>query len=220
MAASPLSENPPCKEDVLVRADLPDWQNNACLSPYHGDDYGYSKGYLSGAGHLVRKVIDTGTEQDVLVYPIVFLYRHHIELSLKALLRGISYTIDHTLTANEKKHLNDHKLDKLWQDIRPKISVMCEAAGWDCLPNSDLEGVDSYIRQISALDPNSYTFRYMRNKQGEISLPKEMTNLHLRHFALHMERLADYLDSLGYAVGGLETIKTEMEAEQRSQYEY
>jgi hypothetical protein len=62
-----------------------DWKNNACLR--NGDEYAYREGYRKGAQILVRAVEETQSDQDFLVYPIVFLYRHHIELALKRVIK-------------------------------------------------------------------------------------------------------------------------------------
>jgi hypothetical protein len=216
MAEEQLIPEPPRKEDVLVRSDLPDWQNNACLNPVHGDERGYTEGYRRGAMRLVSFVMEKGREQDYLVYPIVFLYRHHIELILKSLLTRIAYVIDHALTGPEKEHLGRHRLDLLWQDLRPKLDLMSDVAGWKKLAAADIEGIHSHIRQLTALDPDSFSFRYTHNKKGAISLPPDLVNLNLRHFAHMTGRLADYLDTLDTAVGVLEEGKMEMEAEWRN----
>lgn len=69
------------------------------------------------------------------------------------------------------------------------------------------------IRQLSALDPDSYRFRYHRSKEGEPSLSAEVTEINLRHFAEAIERLADYLDRLDSAIAHLEELKADMESE-------
>ena len=40
---------------------------------------------------LVAHVTDHQTDRDFLVYPIIFLYRHHVELMLKSILRRAPY---------------------------------------------------------------------------------------------------------------------------------
>lgn len=80
-----LAPPPPRKGDKLFRGDLRDWKNNACLR--NGNEYAYREGYRRGAQILVRAVEETQSDQDFLVYPIVFLYRHHIELALKRVIK-------------------------------------------------------------------------------------------------------------------------------------
>jgi hypothetical protein len=206
---------PPRKGDKLFRGDLRDWQNNACLG--EGDEFAYREGYRRGAQALIRVVENTQIDQDFLVYPIVFLYRHHIELALKRIIRQSPYLIERPLTKIESVHLDQHRLDWLWQDFRPMAAAITKAAGWDELPPEDIEGIDDYIRQIVEVDSGSYSLRYAHSKKGDPSLPKGLTHINLRHFGELMERLANYLDSLEAAMCHLEELKQEYEAELNSQ---
>jgi hypothetical protein len=209
---------PPRKGDTLFRGDLPDGMNNACLNVMRdGDPIAYMEGYRRGALRLVQHVVKSHCDQDFLVYPIFFLYRHHIELVLKRIIVRSHYLIVRSLTDEEKKHLGRHRLDLLWRDLKPMLSSVCEAAGWDMPDAADIEGIDSYIRQLSALDPDSFSFRYSHSKQGGHSLPEGLKHINLRHFAEMMERLADYLDGIDEGTSELLQAKVEMEAEWRNE---
>jgi len=205
---------PPRKGDKLFRGDLRDWMNNACLR--QGDDYAYREGYRRGAQILVRTVGATEQDQDFLVYPIVFLYRHYVELVLKEIIRRAPYLIERELTEAEKQHLDDHRLDLLWQDFKPMSSAISEVAGWDKLPKEDVEGIDDYIRQISEIDPQSYSLRYAYSKKGDPSLPKRLTHINLRHFGDLMERLSNYLWKIDMGMGVIEDMKHDYESEMAS----
>ena len=61
------------------------------------------------------------------------------------------------------------------------------------------------------------SFRYAHTKDGESSLPDDVGNINLRHFAEMMERLASCLDGIDAASDHIEEIKLEMEAEWRSE---
>jgi hypothetical protein len=206
---------PPRKGDTLFRGDLRDWTNNACLK--NGDEYAYKEGYRRGAQILVRAVEETQSDQDFLVYPIVFLYRHHIELALKRIIKRAPYLIERPLTTAENRHLLGHRLDLLWDDFKPMEKPISEAAGWDELPAADVEGIDDYIRQLCEVDPESYSLRYAHSKKGAPSLPKELSLVNLRHFGDLMERLANYLYGLEAATAHLEDMKQEMESEMESE---
>ena len=112
-----LRKLPPRKGERLFRGDLRDWKNNACLR--QGDDYACREGYLRGAQILVEAVGEKERDQDFLVYPIVFLYRHYIELLLKEVIKNAPYLIDRELTIAERNHLDSHRLDLLWNDFKP-----------------------------------------------------------------------------------------------------
>ena len=163
----------------------------------------------------MEHVIEHQRNQDYLVYPIIFLYRHHIELALKNIIRRTPYLLDRPLTQAEENHLHKHRVDLLWQNLRPLINAIGKTAGWGPFDPADLEGIDDYIAQLSAMDPDSYAFRYTRSKKGAPALPHDVKLINLRHFAEMMERLADSLDGLDTATSHLEEAKAEMEAEWR-----
>jgi hypothetical protein len=205
---------PPRKGESLFRGDLRDWKNNACLR--QGDDYAYREGYLKGAQILVRTVAETGFDQDFLVYPVVFLYRHYIELILKEIIRQAPYLIGRDLTDTEKKHLGEHRIDMLWNDFKPISVAIMNVAGWDELPVEDVEGIDNYVRQISEIDPHSYSLRYAHSKQGTPSLPKDLTHINLRHFGELMDRLARYLWGIDVGMSVIGDMKHDYESEMAS----
>src|SRR5258708_28614683 len=104
----------PQKNDRLFRGDLLDWMNNAWLNVMgNGDPYAYKAGYRRGAEILIGYVCEHGREQDVLVYPIIFLYRHHVELMLKRIIKRVLYVIDGRLNKKLREHLEKHRLDLL-----------------------------------------------------------------------------------------------------------
>jgi len=203
----------PQKSDRLFRGDLRDWMNNACLNVMgNGDAYAYKAGYRRGAEILIDYVCQHGRDQDFLVYPIIFLYRHHVELMLKRILRQVPYLIDGRLSEKQREHLEKHRLDLLWDDLRGMLPALCKAAGWD---ESDVQvaGIDNYVRQLSQLDADSFSFRYSQSKKGKRSLPKNLKNINLRNFGALMKRLADYLYGMDEAVSLLVESKAEIEAE-------
>lgn len=97
------------------------------------------------------------------------------------------------------------------------LSAICEAASWKKLDRKDIDGIDAYIRQLVNLDPDSFSFRYARSKKGEPSLPADLRNINIRHFAEMMERLASYLGAIDDATDHLEEAKAEMEAAWRNE---
>jgi hypothetical protein len=211
------SPPPPRRGDLLFRDDLPDGHNNACLNSSWGDEQvGYTEGYRRGAQLLVQHVVEIGRDQDYLVYPIIFLYRHHIELALKNIILRAPNLIGWQLTDAENGHLGKHRLDLLWQDLKPIFAAICKGAGWQNLDSEDIEGIDDYIRQLSIMDPDSYALRYPRSKKGQRSLPEDVKPINLRHFAELLERLANYLDGLDGAIVSLEDARFE-EAERRGE---
>jgi len=208
---------PPRKGDLLVRHDegVADPWSNSCLNPTWGDpEHGYTQGYWLGARLLVRHVIEAQRDQDYLAYPIIFLYRHHIELALKNVIRRAPGLIDRPQSESETKPLGTHQLDSLWQDLKQILNAITDPS-WGKPDAADIEGLDDYIRQLCELDPDSFRLRYPRSKKEVPSLVPNM-NINLRHFAEMMERLASWLETLDMATYVLEENRTERKVESRN----
>jgi hypothetical protein len=186
---------PPRKTDILFGAGE-DSGANACVN-YGWPDVAYRKGYRRGASQLAVQILETKTDQDLLIYPLIYLYRHHVELVLKSIVAVASILLDRELSKTEKKAIKDHCLNKLWAAARPLLNSVCEKISNPVFPLEDLEGIDAYIWQIHKLDPRSTSFRYSnKNSSSESSLPEDLKIINIRNFTCALEKLADYLDGI------------------------
>jgi len=118
----------------------------------------YSQGYKDAADRLVEYAQTDSTSINLIVFPILFLYRHYIELALKEII----------LTATQylkKEHstINSHNLSQLWKETKKLISE----ADLN-IPKDDIVAVENQISQFHELDKSSMTFRYPVDKQGNI----------------------------------------------------
>jgi hypothetical protein len=195
----------PRQDDVLFRADYMNMRTTANVTMGWSADVLYADGYRDAARVLVQRVTDTDWQKNTLVFPIVYLYRHHIELVLKALTVNGSYLIDKQLNEVEVKTLGKHRLDLLWDNFKPILREVSSMANYPIRPE-DIAGIDSYVRQLTTVDPDSQCFRYPTTKTGEPSLP-DLMHISLSVFADGMERLADYLDVLYNGFLGLKDFK-------------
>ena len=212
----------PRKGDILFGDSVPASGSSAHINITWADpEIGYTEGYRRGARLLVEHVVESQRDQDYLVYPIVFLYRHHIELALKNLILRAPYLMGRSLTSTEEKHRSrSHSLEVLWKDLKPMLTTICKAAGWNKPDAADVEGIDSYIRQLTLLDANSYSFRYVHSTDGKPLLPPGLKYIDLGHFSEMLERLADYFDALDTSLTVLGEDKMEMEAWRSSYGDY
>jgi hypothetical protein len=196
---------PPRKSDVLFGSGA-DWQTNACVNGFD-ESIAYQDGYRRAALHLAEYVCDTERGQEFLVYPIVYLYRHHIELTLKSIIHVSFFLIDHTPTEKDIDTLGRHDLAKLWDLAKPLLNPICELGGSPALPVDDLDGIDSYIQQLHKHDPDGQRFRYSRTKaKGRTARLPSLPGLkyvNIREFSTALEKLADYLEGLDNWFGDL-----------------
>lgn len=155
-------------------------------------------GYRMAAQIVVRNLPTVGNEA-FLFYPVVFLYRHHVELLLKNLVISFDdpgirqMTQADELSEKERNRLlTAHSLQLLWDHLRPVVRALGNA-----VPAETVEGVNHYIQKLSEIDPDSTKFRYAtdlrRTKTRLKASQDEAGATDLRAFATAMERLSGYL---------------------------
>jgi hypothetical protein len=172
--------------EVLFTDSPTDGRNNACLN--FGADFwtGYARGYRKGGRILTDWVIERGRDHDYLVYPIVFMYHHHLELSMKELIRK-----GEQLLGSGDDFKPDHNLSRQWIHCRRVIEQVYS----DAIPEV-LDAIGQQLSQLTALDSQLAAFRYPYERDGQTpSLPAEFRRFNLRHFAECIERVSDVLDA-------------------------
>jgi len=161
-----------------------DWQANACLNFSDDPMDLYASGYKDAGDRLVEYVLAKATDQDVLIYPIVFLYRQYVELRLKEIIKH-----GRILLEEGSDFPQHHKIWDLWCTAKKIITKVFENEN-DPL---DLGYAEHVIREFSQIDPDSFSFRYPIDKQGGKTL-KGVTHINIRRLALHIDELSKDLD--------------------------
>jgi len=144
---------------------------------------------------------------DFKAYPIVFLYRHALELYMKAviLIGAPILEMKSKRPINRDKLLTTHNLEKL---LRYFESIF-NAFDWEMnfgVPhfknNGDLRQI---ISEFNSIDSGSYSFRYPIDKKGNPSLAS--------HFTFNLFDFCNILDELltvfpGIALAVHETLQS------------
>ncbi len=131
-------------------------------------------GYMSAAAHLFNEIQRRSVDglEHWLVYPMYFLYRHAIELSLKEFLCRAE--CQSRLTTEQKNNINRiHNLTDLWKMIKPWAQTV--------LPNTMSEATNAFeamLDEITERDPDGQGGRYQR-----ITDPKDKKNKNFMVFA-------------------------------------
>ena len=201
----------PEKGDVLFTSGN-DWWNNACPI----DDWGlYTAGYKKAADILVEHVKERHCDQDLVVFPVVFLYRQYLELNLKQLIAK-----GNRLQDENPEVRKSHKLDLLWSLCRP-ILVNLEPNG----SQQELEAIDEIIAQFCTVDSTSEAFRYPITRKGAKAIPSDVEHINLqqlsddgaeqaangsdvinlRQLSDVMKKVANFLDSSDMMISGFST---------------
>jgi hypothetical protein len=192
--------------DPVFKLDPRGARTNRSLFVSHDPEYVCAQGYRLSARLAVEHIRQDGIDSLYLVYPVVFLYRHHIELMLKRLIMkadqsGVRYGTNREELSEDirRQILKRHSLQWLWDQFRPAV----EALGSDVVPTEEIKAINSYIQQLNEIDPNSEDFRYTRAIEETKAKLDEVQEhggaLGIQNFASAMERLAYCLEGFdGY----------------------
>jgi len=110
-------------------------------------------GYKMSGDILVEYVEQNPGFKRRLVYPILFSYRHYLELALKRLV------IDYGTAAGVMLEKKDHGLIRLWE-LFLKILIHHGHYGESSSNDAPTNLVGDRIKEFNSLDPVSQTFRY------------------------------------------------------------
>jgi hypothetical protein len=172
----------------------------------------FAFGYAKAAHTLATQLIAAPGYGDYEGYPILFLYRHSLELYLKAmvyrgakLLRLVSQE-----TVNTDKLFGNHNLARLLPAVRAISKQMkwtFKGAGLD-----SYEEFGAIVQKLDSVDPGSYTFRYPINKSGQANMP--------HHFVVNVPLFAEQMDSLlQFLDGAVCQIDDRWQVEAETRYE-
>lgn len=177
------------------------------------DDLGaFALGYREAANVLAQRMADARGYADYDGYPILFLYRHALELSLKAIVyRGAKLVgLISEENIDVKKLFERHDLPRLLPAIRSIFAQM--GSNFEGSGLHSYEDFASLIKSIHSIDPGSYTFRYPLDRTGKANLPN--------HFVVNVLAFADGMNNLLQFLEGAKTGLDEgWQAEQESRYE-
>ncbi|MEM9509898.1 MAG: hypothetical protein AAGA16_19810 [Cyanobacteria bacterium P01_E01_bin.35] len=180
-----------------------DWRMNACLNSYHDPTELYIAGYKDAADLLVESVAKREGTADSLIFPIVFLYRHYLELRLKSLLHDGNILLD-----RDYRQKSEHQLSKLWLRAREILAEL--------FPNEEgiqLEAMDSLIEQFEKVDPRSTSFRYPKDFKGNNSVKQDLPKVNLRNLAEVVEGMSTILEGSALAISVYQENKNDMQSD-------
>ena len=159
---------------------------------YHGYKsdvfFTYATAYKEAADRLVQTLHEYSS--GTLTLPIVFLYRHFVELTLKDLLEMGNKKYSNLSTHRFELLLKGHRIDLLWQELKPFLQHAYSAEN-----NNEIEAVEACIVEFSKVDKDSFSFRYPVDKHGN---PTLKTKTHLQDVEyIDVHHLAEKMTSMG-----------------------
>jgi hypothetical protein len=172
----------PSAGDVIFRSAENGW-DNACLHIGVDEWLAYALGYKEAADRLVEQFEAKRRHQDLLVYPIVYLYRHYLEVAIKGLIRQAQNLLGDRVEIPAK-----HTIADLW--------TTCSALLERVSPGDSLEEqrqIGRLLREFATVDPASTAFRYPVDTKGNQSLPG-IRHIDLPHVRDVIAKIAVILD--------------------------
>ena len=193
-----MSENKQKIEPVFCADD--DWHANACLNGSHNPIELYAIGYKEAGDRLVEFVLAKARYLDVMVFPILFLYRQYIELRLKEIIMEGKILLEEG--SSYPKH---HKISDLWNTAK---SIAIRVFKKDNEP-PDFDYAEHVITEFSKIDPESLSFRYPESKSEENQFAG-ITCINIRRAAVHINELAKGLESISLRISVHRDFQQEM----------
>ena len=168
----------------------------------------YARAFHTAGQALFERMFDKSSYNSLEGCPIIFVYRHALELYLKAIvLRGAAIMqINGKMLLTNRGLFQKHSLLPFF----PLLKQTFDAVGWTW--SLDIEGlhtfeeVEELLRDFETVDLGSSAFRYPIDTKGNPSVP--------HHFMVHMptfcKRMDALLESLEAALMGLEVTEERM----------
>lgn len=178
---------------------------NASVSTIREDSWCiYADGFKRAADLLVENV-KTTYDINTVIFPILFLYRQYVELSLKEIIGYGQYLSEH-----EEVRQGGHNLKNLWAASRSYIQKYYKE-----ITKEDLAQAESLISELHKLDPTSEASRYPVVKQKSAGIWRTASFsyddklINLDKLADKMRKLACFLDKISNYLSVCEDLKRE-----------
>jgi hypothetical protein len=177
----------------------------------------YGEAFHLAGRKLTELYGTTGAMRDVEACPIIYLYRHALELYVKAILvEG-----DRLLRIRGKEPLDlkhcqrEHRLSRLLDDFERVLAELDQDWVEDVKGLSSRDEFLSVIAELEEVDPRTSSFRYPVDKEGRAA-PSDSFTFSLGKFCSRMGAILDGLDLIH--TGVVETYGGELEVRASEKY--
>jgi hypothetical protein len=137
------------------------WEHTTRLDWDFLRDYRYVGGFERAAEVLAEHVARHRADADALTMPLLFCYRHWVELRLKDL-----WVLGGRMRGDAVDPLATHDLRVLWRHVRPVIEE-----AWPDGDRAELDRLEVVLHELADVDgPKGDGFRYAYRRSGDPSL--------------------------------------------------
>lgn len=175
--------------------------DHSTFSYWLGDPKGafsiFATGYRHAAERLTKSLLRRRHFADFEAYPVIFLYCHALELSLKhALYKAAEFAGYAGSSEIEDRLHNTHKLQLLTAALARSMDLLFPK---DVFLQSLMQRLTMTTRELAAIDETFCAFRYPVNTKGQPAAESDQP-INLRAFAKHMSSLLEDIDTLNFGL--------------------
>jgi len=168
----------------------------------------YTAGFKRGVEILLESVKST-YEVNTVIFPILFLYRHYVELSLKEAVGYGRY-----LDEQSKPLTGGHNLQNLWKEARKYMEKHIA----ETIPAEELDRIEILIHEIHLIDPSSEGSRYPFVKKKKenvqhIPFPLNTPPINLDELSVKTKEVFDFLDKATNYLAVAQDLKAELRSD-------
>lgn len=162
------------------------------------DDFSaFAEGYHLAAKNLSESLLKKHNFPDFEGYPIVFLYRHSMELYLKFLIYKSATLINYKKMVYLKiKFENSHEL--VYLSLLAK-NFLTKLFPKDKKLKNVLEEIEEVCRQFELIDKSSFSFRYPIDTKGNFA-SKEHEIINIDSMYNTMEKYLNILETIQFGL--------------------
>lgn len=185
---------------------------NAFLGQTHRRKHAYISDYRRAAEVLFAHVDETERDQDTLLFPLVFVWRHHLEIQLKNIIELGRYVLGE---AGGFKLTGTHDVKKLWEEARRIILAYPHSPP----PEPEhIEAMNAMTDDLADLDEKSDGFRYPKDSRGNPTLAGAPHLIGLENAHRRFTRAAGLLECIAAELSRVSEYMAEQEAEMHREY--
>lgn len=160
---------------------------NACLNfSLYNRSARYCNGYYIAAQQLIKDLNINNSGIDLIVYPIIYLYRQYIELALKIAIKK-----------SRQKQKPTHNLITLWNKVNGELNKLSRL---DCnlkkhITLEKINLITEMITKIHNIDEKGTSFRYHEDNNEKNNL-MDINHIDLYELFNNMERFKNIFDEI------------------------
>jgi len=187
-------------------------EQNTCIQDWHNvpeeEFFLYARAFRAAAKTMALAVeLVPGPITKFAACPVVFMYRHALELHLKALILGDGSNF--LATKPDRMSVSKtHSVSWLAQFVCQIVTTLNWQKEFRCEGIETLAEFKAFVEDVNSVDPGPCSFRYPASAEAQDSVENDST-FNVREFARRMDALLQLLDSTADALAATWDMQSE-----------